>query len=142
MVCIWIMNLLCDFFHHINSTFKLVWGWFFNFFPFHSRKYKEYMHSLRNLQRSTSLIWIILLHTLLTTPFNAAYIYLVFRPTIEPFPQMKYFFNFIYVLYVLGHSINHILYCLTNKQIQEETSKIVFQCKNIHSRRSFKIQVC
>ena len=92
------------------------------------------MHSLRNLQRSTSLIWIVLLHSVLTTPFNAIYIYLVFSPTIEPF-QLKYFFNFIYVLYVLGHSINHILYCLTNKQIQEETSKIVFRCKNIYSSR-------
>ena len=97
------------------------------------RKFKEERHALRRLQNSTSLVWIVVLHAVLTTPGNVAYIIWNFSgdDQLEPVPL----YNFFYVLYVIGHCINHILYCLTNKQIQEETSKILFQCKNIYWSR-------
>ena len=45
---------------------------------------------------------------------------------------LKNFACLTYVLYVIGHAINHILFCLTNKEIQKETGKIIMNCKNIY----------
>jgi len=91
---------------------------------------------LKNLQRTTSLVWILIYHAALVTPANLIYIYLVLDNHEVHNPEPIQLYNFFYVLYVLGHCINHILYCMTNKQIQEETSKILFQCKNIYWSRT------
>ena len=45
---------------------------------------------------------------------------------------LKTISNMTYFLYVIGHAINHILFCLTNKQIQKETSKILWNCRNMY----------
>ena len=59
---------------------------------------------------------------------SAAHIYDVS----EKYPILDAFASVTYVMYVLGHAINHILYCLTNKQIQDETWNMILRCKNLY----------
>jgi hypothetical protein len=109
-----------------------------------SRKYKDRVgrRASRKLRNSATLVWIVVTHTVLATPGNIIFIYSTSAKNHaleigkeEDNEALVTFANIAFVLYVISHAINHILYCLTNKQIQEETSSILFNCKNMYWSR-------
>ena len=77
-------------------------------------------------------------HILMTIPGNIMYIYFsipnnsVSTYNVDQVDVLGSVANMTYVLYVIGHAINHVLFCLTNKAIQKETSKILVNCKNMY----------
>ena len=80
-----------------------------------------------------------LTHIVLTMPANITFICLSapndsihIYDVAERNPSLDNFASVTYIMYVLGHAINHILYCLTNKQIQDETWKMLLSCKNMY----------
>ena len=94
----------------------------------------------RQLRNSTTLVWIVVTHTILATPGNILYIKHTSSPntfsTLDQDSGVMKFANIAYVCYVLSHAINHVLYCMANKQIQEETGKLLFRCRNLYWFRS------
>ena len=108
------------------------------------RKFKDIRKARRKFRNSTTLLWIVVTHTVLTTPGNVVFI--LYSTSTATFPLSNNrdhdvaikVANSMYVLYVISHAINHILYCLTNHHIQEETSKIVFNFRNIYWSKSIK----
>ena len=107
---------------------------------FTSRKYRDERKAKRKFTQSTTLVYIVLTHIVLTMPANITYICLTvpndsaahIYDVSEKYPTLDSFASVTYVMYVLGHAINHILYCLTNKQIQDETWKMILRCKNLY----------
>ena len=106
---------------------------------FTSRKYRDERKAKRKFTQSTTLVYIVLTHIVLTMPANITYICLTvpndsvhIYDVADVNPALYTFASVTYVMYVLGHAINHILYCLTNKQIQNETWKMLLRCKNLY----------
>ena len=100
------------------------------------RKYRSVRRAARKFTQSSTLVVIVMTHILLTIPANVMYIYFsVPNNDISLYNAPKALREiscFTYFLYVIGHAINHILFCLTNKQVQKETGNIIMNCKNIY----------
>ena len=100
------------------------------------RNYREVRRAARKFTQSSTLVVIVMTHILLTIPANTMYIYFSVpnndTTVSNSSDSLKNFAALTYVLYVIGHAINHILFCLTNKEIQKETGKIIMNCKNIY----------
>lgn len=97
-------------------------------------KFKDARKAAWKMTQRSTLLWIVVTHVLLTLPANVMYIINLQNNSAlhELSSGLETAFNFTYVLYVIGHTINHALYCMTNSQVQKETGKIVTNCKNLY----------
>lgn len=92
-------------------------------------KFKDVRKAAWKMTQRSTLLWIVVTHLLLTLPANILYMITL---TYKLSTHLETTYNFIYALYVIGHTINHALYCMTNKQVQQETGRIVTNCKNLY----------
>ena len=95
------------------------------------RRYRDVRKAAWKVTQSSTLVWIAMTHIMLTIPANIMYIYLMSEPT-QPSDGLAIGVSFTYVLYVIGHAANQVVYFFTNEKFKEETSYIISSCKNVY----------